>query len=149
MAPEQINPEMFEEGVSERPTVYSDIFSFGCVCIEVCRRCFIASNHHVLTLYQLYTAHAPYAGMTDLRVMSGVLYGQRPARTTIIDDVEVTIPLELWRIAEKCWAYEPQRRAPIEELLQDMTDLQIPWVSTLGGPIVISRTFTQLTSGQN
>lgn len=81
--------------------------------------------------------------------MGGVPYGRRPVRTNIIDGVEVALPIELWWIAEKCWAHDPRSRAEIGELLHDLKDMQIPWVSTLGGPIVISRTFTQLTSYQN
>ncbi|CAL1717305.1 unnamed protein product [Somion occarium] len=107
MAPEQLNPELFGT-TSNRPTTASDVFSVGCVCIE------------------LYTAQKPYIGLSDYQVIDGVPKNRRPQRTNVVNNIERTVPGELWRIAEKCWEHLPENRPSIQWVVEATGELQVP-----------------------
>ncbi|KAJ7171404.1 kinase-like domain-containing protein [Mycena filopes] len=96
MAPETLHPEAF--GVQNRPRTFaSDIFAFGCTCLE-------ASN-------------APFhdAHLRDAAVGYQVVLGIRPKRPP--GDV---IPDGIWRIIEKCWAQKFADRPSILGILLEL-----------------------------
>ncbi|TCD63897.1 hypothetical protein EIP91_004806 [Steccherinum ochraceum] len=99
LAPELIHPERF--GLeSTRPTCASDVFSFGCVVVE------------------LFSGQAPYAGSSDVQVMIRVPLGLRPSRPA--SRGAFAISDALWNVVTKCFEQSPHER-PHASTLSEMT----------------------------
>ncbi|KAH8084347.1 kinase-like domain-containing protein [Cristinia sonorae] len=103
MAPELILPEAFSLE-SMRPTYASDVYSFGCVIVE------------------LFSGKAPYPQFTrDPQVITHVTQGLHPSRPLPAQGIE--IPDYLWKLATKCFSYRPSQR-PTARMLASM--VQVP-----------------------
>ncbi|KAK7679663.1 hypothetical protein QCA50_017375 [Cerrena zonata] len=95
-APELLEPE--DEVTFRWPDYCSDIFSFGCLCIEI------------------FTQDAPYQHISsDVRVVTAVLRGDRPRRPE-----NGAMPLELWNLAQKCWVHNPHDRPRIGFVIEEL-----------------------------
>ncbi|KAJ6554051.1 kinase-like domain-containing protein [Mycena vulgaris] len=96
MAPELIAPDRF--GFKFARTPASDVYAFGCVCIEV------------------YTGRPPFSDLSEaaalLRIVNGDRVG-RPSGTPAMSDI-------LWRHISEYWAEEPAMRPVSEVVVQHM-----------------------------
>ncbi|KAL4246891.1 EKC/KEOPS complex subunit BUD32 [Abortiporus biennis] len=106
MAPEQLDPKSFGL-TSLRPTVRSDIYSFGGVCIELYTgeppRKIVSDKHHL-----------------DQNEKQKIINGHLPDRphffnTKIMDK-------KIWEVVEHCMAREPQKRPSAKELIVKLPD---------------------------
>ncbi|KAJ7772980.1 hypothetical protein DFH07DRAFT_148774 [Mycena maculata] len=96
MAPELITPERF--GLKFARTPASDVYAFGCVCIE------------------LYTGRPPFSELSDAAAMFRVINGERagrPAGTPAMSNI-------LWQRVTECWAENPATRPITELVVQSM-----------------------------
>ncbi|TDL24383.1 kinase-like protein [Rickenella mellea] len=95
-------PELFDsldDGGTTRPSQESDIYSFGCVCLE------------------LMTGKPPFMEIRrDGAVMKAIMNGQTPRRP-VGDLVKYGLDDKLWAVMEKCWSHDPTQRPEIEALL--------------------------------
>lgn len=109
-APEVLDPEKFGS-TSARPTMASDVFAVGCVCIEVTSITFtpVLTCLTVGTCLKLCTSKAPYADVPNsYTVAVRVLEGLRPSRPRFSDGSAV--PEGLWFMMTLCWSAEIWRR---------------------------------------
>ncbi|KAK7438585.1 hypothetical protein VKT23_017920 [Stygiomarasmius scandens] len=108
MAPELHVPESF--GLDRfRLTPETDIYSFGCVCLE------------------LYTGRAPFADILhDSAVMLKVIQGIRPERPTGGHEMSD----QLWRMVEMCWSQHFADRLKTNEVLEFTRSLSDPEAKT-------------------
>ncbi|EKM78777.1 hypothetical protein AGABI1DRAFT_12585, partial [Agaricus bisporus var. burnettii JB137-S8] len=82
--------------VGNRPTLYSDMWSFGCLCHEV------------------FTCKVPFCDlMNDYQIYSALMKGaRRPGDVNQFDGVSITGR----EMMNKCWNYEPDARPSCEEI---------------------------------
>ncbi|KAK7032668.1 kinase-like domain-containing protein [Favolaschia claudopus] len=92
MAPETLNPVT---GFARTPA--SDIYAFGCVCLE------------------LYTGFPPFHVLHDAQVMLQVIQRDRPPRPP--GDL---IPDPIWNIMQQCWAHDLTERPRILGIVLDL-----------------------------
>ncbi|KZT22026.1 kinase-like protein [Neolentinus lepideus HHB14362 ss-1] len=98
MAPELINPRAFLDEVFRRTTA-SDIYSFGCVCLE------------------LYTLQIPFSYIAhDTTVLLEVINGVRPSIPSVHDCHGRSMSPEMWDLITGCWVDEPGKRPTIQEV---------------------------------
>ncbi|KAJ7748070.1 kinase-like domain-containing protein, partial [Mycena metata] len=86
MAPELINPDGF--GCEFPRTPASDVYTFGCVCVE------------------LYTGRPPFSEVSDVAALFKILNGERaqqPTGTPVMSDT-------LWQYVTEFWASDPPTR---------------------------------------
>lgn len=102
-------PEVIVTG--GRLTFASDVYAFGCVCLEV--RCsfhiFLFPTISICGHIQLYTQNHPFPDcFKDAQVIACILRGQRPEKPQISD--HSTYDRELWNLVERCWEEDPIHR---------------------------------------
>ncbi|KAF9469341.1 kinase-like domain-containing protein [Collybia nuda] len=111
MAPELLNPEMFDLDRSQK-THASDVYSFACVCLEI------------------YTGHHPFVeAANDAAVIYRIMQGRRPALRVESpgEPPEVVMPDYAMEIVEWCWKQQPAERPEIMDVVQIMKT----WVSMM------------------
>ncbi|KAJ7656697.1 kinase-like domain-containing protein [Mycena rosella] len=103
MAPELIQPELYGHSDSEfKPTFQSDIYAFGCVCVE------------------LYTGEPPFSAVkTDTALIGRVPQGERPDRPTGQSSMSDT----LWQYVNTYWAHQPESRPNAQTVVEHFTGL--------------------------
>lgn len=103
-------PELLDSrSGSTRPTTKSDMYSFGCLCIEVrnhpcqCENTYSAegSNH------QLYLGGPLYGSLREFQILQEVLKGKRPKRPRVAGQ---ELDNELWSFVKSCWKQQPSKR---------------------------------------
>ncbi|KAH8101102.1 kinase-like domain-containing protein [Cristinia sonorae] len=101
VAPELFEPREFDMEYP-RPTPASDIYAFGCTCIE------------------LYTGKMPFTEpkITTYRISKKVLRGDRPSRPFTPFGSRMSDPM--WNIVQKCWAQQPATRLSAEGVVLAM-----------------------------
>ena len=92
MGPELIAPQDFGFKTS-RPTKFSDCYSLGMV------------------IYETISGKPPFHEDTDLAVFLKVMRGVRPSREDGFTD-------SLWKTMEQCWAFQPNDRPSVEDVLR-------------------------------
>ena len=90
-----------------RPSFSSDIYAFGCVCIEVFYLIVYMPSPDCVQSPQLFTLRSPFADVaSDAQVIAMVMRGTSPCRPPEAED-----SLErFWDIVEQCWNTEPHLR---------------------------------------
>uniref|UniRef100_A0A0W0G7R4 Protein kinase domain-containing protein n=1 Tax=Moniliophthora roreri TaxID=221103 RepID=A0A0W0G7R4_MONRR len=105
MAPELL----FSPGESQRRTFASDIYAYGCVCVEV------------------YTGKPPFPDTGEARVILEVSAGKRPKRPNMMSDA-------LWSLVETCWHenrnVRPRSQQAVAELDRMIKSTNAPTAST-------------------
>ncbi|KAF8212855.1 kinase-like domain-containing protein, partial [Mycena galopus ATCC 62051] len=114
MAPELIVPERFRKKFAR--TAASDIFAFGCVCVEASCSRQTTSTH--LILFQLYTGRPPFYGVSETTAMFKVIEGDRPDRPSS----EPFMSDALWAEVTECWAQDSEMRPTSEIVLSHIQD---------------------------
>ncbi|KAF8150290.1 kinase-like domain-containing protein [Mycena galopus ATCC 62051] len=97
MAPELLLPERF--GLKFARTPATDVYAFGCVCIE------------------LYTGSPPFSACPEPAALMKVLNGERPERPPgppVMTDI-------LWQHITDFWAEDPTTRPSTELVVQNVT----------------------------
>uniref|UniRef100_A0A0W0FNM6 Protein kinase domain-containing protein n=1 Tax=Moniliophthora roreri TaxID=221103 RepID=A0A0W0FNM6_MONRR len=106
MAPELL----FSPGESQRRTFASDIYAYGCVCVEV------------------YTGKPPFPDTGEARVILEVSAGKRPKRPNMMSDA-------LWSLVETCWHenrnVRPRSQQAVAELDRMIKSTNAPTASTV------------------
>ena len=92
MSPELIDPEKFGYQTI-RLTKSSDCYALGMV------------------IYETVSGHMPFHEQIDIVVCVRVIQGKHPTRGSIF-------PEGLWKMMELCWAYQPDERPSIVDVLQ-------------------------------
>ncbi|TDL15519.1 kinase-like protein [Rickenella mellea] len=89
-----------EDGRTNRPSQESDIYSFGCVCLE------------------LMTGKPPFSEIRgDGAVVKAIMNKQTPQRPAE-DLLKYGFDDDLWSLMEKCWSYTPSQRPKMGLLLE-------------------------------
>lgn len=123
MAPEFLAPEEFGMA-SYRPTRKSDIYSCGCVCIEVIQQNLVILLRKYSHNLQVYTGRSPWPEITNYaQVIVPVLKGKRPSRPVAATGGVMTD--ELWHIVQDCWSKDAAARPSAAELVKR---IQVPGV---------------------
>ncbi|KZT22871.1 kinase-like protein, partial [Neolentinus lepideus HHB14362 ss-1] len=102
------SPELLDFDLPKfRKTTYSDVWAFGCVCLEIC------------------TGRMPFPQIPpnrEVMVAVHILSGARPVRPDDEDVIGLTD--NLWHLMQKCWETVPTDRIPWQELPQRMTSIR-------------------------
>ncbi|KAJ7767392.1 kinase-like domain-containing protein, partial [Mycena maculata] len=94
MAPELIDPDRFGTKFGRTPA--SDVYAFGCVCVE------------------LYTGRPPFSELSEVvALLKIVVHGERAERPSAMSDM-------LWERVMKYWADNPAARPVAEVVVEDM-----------------------------
>jgi len=100
MSPERIVPQEF--GLKDgRPTESSDCYSLGMV------------------IYETISGNPPFHEHRDITVSVKVLKGEHPPRGAGFTE-------GLWKMLETCWAFRPNNRPSIEDVLWRLESVSIP-----------------------
>lgn len=110
-------PELLDShSGTARPSFKSDIYSFGCTCVEVRVLNFLIGTFYTQTS-QLYL-NGPLFREPELReyqIICQVLKGKRPKRPRI-EGRQVTN--ELWAVIKACWKQDPLKRPDASEAVR-------------------------------
>ncbi|TDL14929.1 hypothetical protein BD410DRAFT_902853 [Rickenella mellea] len=88
-----------DDGKTARPSRESDIYSFGCVCLEVI------------------TGNVPFSELTEAAVTVAIVQNKTPQRPDR-DFVEYGVDDSLWKIIESCLDTEASQRPSVVQLSQ-------------------------------
>ncbi|TDL15149.1 kinase-like protein [Rickenella mellea] len=86
-------------GKIARPSRESDIYSFGCVCLEIM------------------TGNVPFSELTDVAVTFAIMQNKKPQRP-VGNCTEYGLDDSLWNTIESCWDNEPSQRPTVVQLGQ-------------------------------
>ncbi|TDL21451.1 kinase-like protein, partial [Rickenella mellea] len=88
-----------DDGKIARPSLESDIYSFGCVCLEIM------------------TGNVPFSELTDMAVTFAIMQNKSPQRP-VGNYIEYGLDDSLWNTIESCWNGIPSQRPTIVQLCQ-------------------------------
>jgi len=107
MSPERIVPQEF--GLKDgRPTESSDCYSLGMV------------------IYETISGNPPFHKHVDMSVSVKVSKGEHPPRGTEFTE-------SLWKMLEMCWAFQPNSRPSIEDVLHCLDTGSVPLETSHSG----------------
>ncbi|TCD66727.1 hypothetical protein EIP91_001020 [Steccherinum ochraceum] len=97
------SPELLG-GVILRPNFASDIYAFGCTCIE------------------LYSRQKPFNHIpTDVQVVYQLALGAKPGRP----ETGKAMPEALWTLVEQCLRPDPSKRPALTEIVNQLEAMQV------------------------
>jgi serine/threonine protein kinase len=112
MAPELLDPNRYGRKFARTPA--TDVYAFGCVCIEVWYT--PPSLPPVTIPLQLYTGRPPLSDLPGPAVIFPILNGERAPRPMGLPTMSDT----LWQNLNKYWAADPEARPSSEIVIQEM-----------------------------
>ncbi|KXN87497.1 Mitogen-activated protein kinase kinase kinase 12, partial [Leucoagaricus sp. SymC.cos] len=98
-------PELLTGGRGKKPTTWSDIWAFGCVC------------------YEVYAGEAPFSEYENFAQMASACHDHALNIPTILPVMRGTPGEEdrhTWNLMLKCWNYEPTSRPTSKELSESI-----------------------------
>ncbi|KAG9005097.1 hypothetical protein FRB95_003712 [Tulasnella sp. JGI-2019a] len=95
-------PELLLEG-SNDATTHSDVYSFGCLVLEVM------------------TGKVPFHNYNEIRVNMAILTGKHPLAK---DYPELSTKSPLWTLMNRCWEQSPNQRPSIQDIVQELGQLK-------------------------
>jgi serine/threonine protein kinase len=110
-------PELFLNAVRNLRT---DVYAFGCVCLEasIFYQTFMYAIK--LTVSKAYTRQYPFADISfDHQVIYAVSKGRRLSRPSERDH-RAAKDDPIWDLAESCWDPSPEKRPSSKQLSEDM-----------------------------
>lgn len=117
-------PELLIEG--SPPNYASDVYAFGCVCLEVMShiapRCAL---HHRPENFrvQVYSQSKPFPSMNDAQVVVQVMRRRHPPHKAMKSGED--IPEEIWHLIGSCWS-EVKLRPSMGEIVASLFALSKP-----------------------
>lgn len=117
-APEILDPTFFGEEATGKGTKESDVYSFGCVCIEVSPWKPFPSPSF-LTSSQIHSGDQPFGKLTDLQALHKSLRGDAPSCPHGEGE---SMPDSLWNLVSQTLEMSPGRRPSSKDLLRARID---------------------------
>jgi hypothetical protein len=109
MPPEALGLGGEEEDEDEPATKAWDIYSFGCIMMQV--RCIFSFKCHVADIMQVFTGNQPYAWLTNvLSVMGAMQKGRIPFRVLGSGEIE--------RFAQLCLSSDGKHRPSVGKIVE-------------------------------
>ena len=118
LAPEILDPTSFGEQATGKGTKASDVYSFGCVCIEV-RPWKPFPSPRPLTPSQIYSGDQPYGRLTDVQALHKLLREETPSCPHGEGE---SMPDSLWNLVSQTLRTSPGRRPSSPDLLRARID---------------------------
>ena len=117
-------PELFLD--SCRPSLASDVYAFGCLCLEVILNIpHLGSSSLTYYLTKVYSGKPPFSEIpTEAGVLGQLIAGVHPKRPKLS---RATLP-GFWEFIEQCWSTSPGQRPDSASLLTSLP-LQEPVIS--------------------
>jgi hypothetical protein len=126
MAPELHRPEAFGLELFQR-TYATDVFAFGCVCLEVSQVLRLCLDGLRLTLLyisvcglKVCTSNPPFSDIpNDTAVLFNVMNGLRPKRPSPLDSRRLMSD-KLWNLIGACWSQQISDRPSMSAVVEIM-----------------------------
>jgi hypothetical protein len=111
MPPEALRAGDEDEAKDEKPTKAWDVYSYGCVMMQVC--CVFSFKCHVADTMQVFSGHHPYAHIKNiLAVMGAIQRGREPfSHLAGIDE-------EIQQFAQLCWSRNREYRPLVVKIVE-------------------------------
>ena len=103
MSPELFDPKIQDNG----PTKRSDCYALGMV------------------IYEVLSGRMPFYQLSNSVVPGLIFAGERPERPEGPEGVWFTD--DVWTVSERCWAYQPNDRPRVEDVLQCLEEAARAW----------------------
>lgn len=116
-APELIRTISGEQG-NMNITTESDVYAYGCVCLEVMIMLLALNCSAGYNWSQIFTGQVPWHGYMDAFIVFQVLGDKRPPRpdSTAAGDLDDN----MWNLIQGCWKTEPKDRPEMTTIYESL-----------------------------
>lgn len=121
-----------------RPSQASDVYAFGCVCIEV-RHVPVIARPIIIVLHQLFTGQVPFAELTEIHAALSIYNGAVPPRPERMPD-------GLWSLINACWHLDPDQRPTMKRIAEVLSKNNI---HEMKEPEIVALAKASIESRQN